>query len=71
MPLLIDDSQLYISRFSSVCTRCQHLALDPNTTLQTCKAFPSGVPEEIWGGSNDHTKPYKGDRGIQFQLRQK
>ena len=33
----------------------------------SCKAFPDGIPTEILTGENDHTKPYKGDNGIQFE----
>ena len=32
-----------------------------------CKAFPDGIPYEITYGDNDHTKPYPGDHGIQFE----
>lgn len=34
-----------------------------------CKAYPSGIPEEIVKSKVDHTKPYKGDHGIQFEER--
>lgn len=33
-----------------------------------CKAFPDGIPEEIWIGGNDHKKPVEGDHGIRFEL---
>jgi len=33
----------------------------------SCKAFPKGIPDEIFNNEHDHTKPYKGDNGIQFE----
>ena len=32
-----------------------------------CAAFKNGIPFEIAYGDNLHTKPYKGDNGIQFE----
>lgn len=32
-----------------------------------CKAFPDGIPKEIFYGGVSHKKPYKGDHGIQFE----
>ena len=32
-----------------------------------CKAFPDGVPREIYSGANDHKKPFPGDNGIQWE----
>ena len=32
-----------------------------------CEAFPDGILDEITSGENDHTEPYDGDNGIQFE----
>jgi len=31
---------------------------------EVCEAFPKGIPEEIIGGSNNHRKPFPGDKGL-------
>lgn len=56
-----DDRDLAVP-FSPVCTYCRHA-----TSRQKCKAFPEGIPAEIWQGDNPHTEPYPGDNGIQFE----
>lgn len=43
------------------CYLCQH-----STDDRTCKAFDR-IPDDIWYGKVDHTKPYPGDNGIQFE----
>lgn len=64
---VIDDSELHIPTFSSVCSRCRHKIARPH---RTCTAFPDGIPMKIWLGQNDHTRSYRGDHGIRFaQLR--
>lgn len=50
--------------FSLVCNMCKNL---DHKKVRVCKAFPKGIPAEIWLGLNDHTKPYEGDHGIQFE----
>lgn len=35
--------------------------------IRICMAFPGGIPDVIAFGDNDHTKPYPGDHGIQFE----
>jgi len=32
-----------------------------------CKAFPNDIPGKILTGEHDHTEPYEGDGGIQFE----
>ena len=46
------------------CVFCKNVKLNKK---KQCKAFQNGIPEEILIGENDHTKPYKGDNGIQFE----
>lgn len=58
--------------FSSVCSYCKHLDIGSALEkVRTCAAFPSGIPDEIWDGENDHRSPYPGDNGIVFLARDK
>ena len=45
-----------------LCWRCKHLLNDGE-----CKAFPGGIPNKFLSGKSRHTKPYKGDNGVQFE----
>jgi hypothetical protein len=51
---------------SEVCVWCSRLDRE-NPSARRCQAFPEGIPLEIWGSENDHTQPYPGDHGLQFQ----
>jgi len=44
------------------CDLCKHAREN-----DTCDAFPDGIPEAILTGDFDHTTPYPGDHGIQFE----
>jgi len=64
----MDDSE-FDYWFSDVCSHCKHYDVEnskPESNGNVCKAFPEGIPDEIWLGKNDHTKPYEGDHGILF-----
>lgn len=61
---MIDDSEFDNDAYSTICARCKHLK---SSTDRTCKAFPKGIPSQIWNGENDHTKPFKGDSGTRFE----
>lgn len=49
-----------------VCLNCKHWHQD-NEEAFTCDAFPGGIPEPIYMAENDHSRPYPGDHGIQFE----
>lgn len=51
--------------YSPVCTYCKHFFIIPGERI--CKAFPGGIPLEIWLGQSKHVKPYPGDHNIQFE----
>jgi len=53
--------------FSPVCFYCLNLDGKNFERPGTCKAFKKGIPEEIWTGEHEHSKPYKGDNGITFE----
>lgn len=47
------------------CLTCVH-----RIDLNTCKAFPDGIPEEIVRERVVHDKPYPGDNGIRYEKRE-
>jgi len=62
---IIGDGTLELSE---QCYFCQHFNIEFKSDEEiNCAAFKSGIPEEILTGENDHTNPYKGDNGIQFE----
>lgn len=44
-----------------ICFDCKHFR-----GLFHCDAFPDRIPQAIIESEHDHTKPYPGDHGIQF-----
>jgi len=51
-----------------ICVLCKHFT--PSDKAR-CKAFPDGIPNDIFSGLKGHEKPYPGDHGIQFEKRTK
>jgi hypothetical protein len=49
------------------CIFCKHYEIEWGIFAGTCKAYPDGVPLEIWSGEIDHSEPYPDDNGIQFE----
>ncbi len=49
-------------QFIVPCYRCGHYS-----GKAKCKAFPQGIPDLILSGEDQHTEPFPGDGGIQFE----
>ena len=47
-----------------ICMWCKHYRWSSGAG---CKAFPDGIPDEIWYSCNPHTEPLPGDHGVQFE----
>jgi len=50
-----------------ICTYCKHLKNKKNLRTDACKAFPHGIPDEIFFDAFDHRKPFPGDNGVRFE----
>ena len=44
------------------CLMCDHYYL----FQRKCRAFPKGIPDQIYRGKIDHSEPYPEDQGIVF-----
>lgn len=65
MPATVKDGGVEYHGFSMLsqqCALCTRRRPD-----DTCEAFPSGIPEIIAAGFVDHSEPYNGDGGMQFE----
>ncbi len=56
--VVLDDTNLG----SAQCEYCAHYIGN-----RKCKAYPNGIPIEIWQLWVDHKKPYNGDGGITYK----
>jgi len=69
-PFRVEDKKVtgdIAIQVSELCQKCKHF----NLYSPSCKAFPKGIPEEILNGEVDHTEPYLGDHGIQYEKESK
>lgn len=64
------DDEEFFRKYSKAppCIHCIHYN---SQAMKTCKAFPEGIPDEIWLNNNPHTQSYPGDHGIQFEHKMK
>jgi hypothetical protein len=51
-----------------MCMSCRHYDRSDEAEEITCSAYPDGIPELILESEVDHRYPYRGDRGITFDL---
>jgi hypothetical protein len=51
------------------CYYCKNY-IHSEDVVPMCKAYPDGIPMEIFREEVDHTKPYPGDNGIQYEPRE-
>lgn len=51
------------------CKDCRHLRGEPRVGNErwSCRAFPEGIPDDIYLGEFDHTEPHWDDGGIQYE----
>jgi hypothetical protein len=56
-------------RVPSKCVLCKYV--NGKSGFSKCEAFPKGIPDKIFLGEIEHTTPYPGDNGIQFEEREK
>ena len=50
------------------CYYCKHY-INSDDIIPRCKAFPDGIPMEIFREEIEHNKPFKNDNGIMFEER--
>ena len=59
-PSIVDDQETEVY-YSPVCSFCSRYIEG-----RECAAF-GRIPDAIWKGTNKHTEPFAGDRGLLFE----
>ncbi len=49
-----------------VCAFCKNVSPKSKLGNVFCKAFPNGVPEEIWSGNHSHNRPFEEGKEYYF-----
>lgn len=49
------------------CELCKWIDSEIKYWRYGCKAFPMGIPNDIYAGLFQHTVPHSGDHGIRFE----
>ena len=58
-----------LGEVGGLCRLCKHWrpGIGNPQGLQTCAAFPDGIPDRIFSGAETHFKPVRGDLGTVFE----
>jgi hypothetical protein len=59
--------QILDGDFSLLSAQCSFCANYDIKTGPKCKAYPEGIPADIWDGERSHRDPQPGDHGIQYK----
>ncbi len=52
---------------SPKCLEClYYIGVDAVLRKEVCRAFPKGIPDDIFLENKPHETPIEGDRGLQF-----
>ena len=62
----VDADEVFMPERWASCYECKY----KSDYFWKCKAYPEGIPDKISMGVVSHTKPYKGDNGIQFEQKE-
>lgn len=53
------------------CLECKNFLVTTEDFVPTCKAFPDGIPDDIFWEKVLHDKPYPNDNGFRYEPEEK